>query len=337
MQSILRQLLIQLKTIWDNTMGIDLSVIIPAFNEEENVPFVVRAFNDYLQEVNFSIELVFVDDGSSDKTIHLLRDATFSCKTTVIKLSRNFGSHAAIRAGIKLAASDCCMLYYMDLSEPIEYIGIFYEKLCEGNDIVYSDRVGYRGSLGSRLFAKLVRKYIDQSYPINGVSCLAFNGRIKEKLNENIEINSSIFFQIFQLGYTKIGIPVEIQKRERGTSKWTLSKKVKLFIDSFVMFSHMPIRLISIIGIISSGAGFVWALLIALIKITKLFEFSVGFPMISCILLIGFGMINISLGIISEYLVRTLDASRNRPVFIIEDVFRKGDDDERRFKREQEF
>ena len=211
----------------------------------------------------------------------------------------------------------------MDMSEPIECIQKFYRKLEQGFDIVYSDRINYKSSLGSKIFAKLVIKYIEKSYPKDGVSCIAFNGKIKQELNKNIENNSSIFFQIFQLGYRKIGVPVEQKERFRGESKWTFSKKIKLFIDSFVMFSYMPIRMISIIGIALSLAGFAWAFLIFIFKITKLFEFSIGWPTLSCLLLIGFGLTNIALGIISEYLVRTLDATRNRPVFIIEDIFKK--------------
>lgn len=298
----------------------DLSVIIPAYNECDNVHRIVETFNEFVKNIDFSIELVFVDDGSSDETVSLLKNEIYKCNVSIVKLSRNYGSHAAIRAGVLSAEADCCMFYYMDMPEPMTCIESFYNKLKEGYDIVYSERVGYKASLGSRIFAKLVVRYIEKGYPKNGVSCIAFNQRIKKELNRNIESNSSIFFQIFQMGFNRIGIPIEIQERETGKSKWTLSKKIKLFIDSFVMFSYMPIRTISILGIILSILGILWAGFIAICKITGILNFSIGWPTISCILLIGFGITNISLGILSEYLVRTLDASRNRSVFIIEDI-----------------
>lgn len=299
----------------------DLSVIIPAYNEHENVQDVKEAFNAFVKEIDYSIELIFVDDGSKDSTFNELINSEFYCKTKVLKLSRNFGSHAAIRAGIKNADSDNCMVYYMDMSEPISCISDFYYKLKEGYDVVYSERVGYKASLGSRIFAWLVIKYIEETYPKDGVSCIAFSKKIKDELNNNIENNSSIFFQIFQLGFKKTGIPVNQQERVHGKSKWTLSKKIKLFIDSFVMFSYMPIRSISMLGVIMSAIGIIWAFVIVALKIFGAVDFYVGWPTISCILLLGFGITNISLGIISEYLVRTLDASRNRPVYIVDGVY----------------
>lgn len=302
----------------------ELSVIIPSYNEKENVPKILEAFKLFLQETLLYIQLVFIDDGSDDGTAEEFRKYEVeNADIKVVKLSRNFGSHAAIRAGIKEADSDCCMLYYMDMSEPIEYIKVYYDKLKEGYNLVYSDRIGYKGSLGSRIFGQLVIKYIENTYPENGVSCLAFDKKIKDELNRNVENNSSIFFQIFQLGYKKISIPTQHVEREHGVSKWTLKKKIKLFIDSFVMFSYMPIRMISIIGILFAIFGFLWALFIVICKLFGIIDFSLGWPTISSILLIGFGITNISLGIISEYLVRTLDASRKRPVFIVDEIYKK--------------
>lgn len=302
----------------------DLSVIIPAYNEAENVSAIMDAFKNFLKRTSINIQLVFVDDGSSDNTIDCISEYTYiGCEVKIVKLSRNFGSHAAIRAGIKSADADDCMFYYMDMSEPIDYIETYYKELKNGYNLVYSDRIGYKGSLGSRIFAKLVVKYIEQTYPLKGVSVLAFDKKIKDELNNNIENNSSIFFQIFQLGYKKRAILTEHIERKRGASKWTLKKKIKLFIDSFVMFSYMPIRMISGIGIILAILGFIWAIFIIICKLFNLIDFSLGWPTISSILLIGFGITNISLGIISEYLVRTLDASRKRPVFIIDEVYYK--------------
>lgn len=300
----------------------DLSVIIPTYNECDNVHAITEAFNHFVKNIDFSIELVFVDDGSSDETLSMLKEENFECNVSIVKLSKNYGSHAAIRAGVLSAEADCCMFYYMDMSEPITCIEAFYHKLKEGYSIVYSERVGYKAGLGSRIFAKLVIQYIEKSYPKNGVSSIAFNGKVKKELNRNIENNSSVFFQIFQMGFNKIGIPIEIQERTKGKSKWTFSKKIKLFIDSFVMFSYMPIRAISVLGVVLSILGILWAGIIVICKLTGMLNVSIGWPTISCILLIGFGVTNISLGILSEYLVRTLDASRNRSVFIIEDIYK---------------
>jgi dolichol-phosphate mannosyltransferase len=122
------------------------------------------------------------------------------------------------------------------------------------------------------------------------------------------------------LGFSKKGFDTDYHERTSGSSKWTLSKKLKLFIDSFIMFSFVPIRVISAVGFILAVLGFIWALVIIVIKVFGLIELSAGFPTLISILLIGFGITNLSLGIISEYLVRTLEAARNRPVFIVDDI-----------------
>ena len=109
-------------------------------------------------------------------------------------------------------------------------------------------------------------------------------------------------------------------EREQGESKWTLAKKVKLFVDSFVMFSYAPIRVITSIGILLAAVGIVCAIGIIIAKLFNIFEFAAGWPTMISIMLLGFGVTNVSLGIIAEYLVRTLDAARNKKTFIVDTV-----------------
>ena len=115
-----------------------------------------------------------------------------------------------------------------------------------------------------------------------------------------------------QIGYIK-------DVRHTGKSKWTFSKKIKLLLDSFLAFSYAPIRLVTYIGILFFITGFGWTFYVTLRKILA-DDLATGWPMLTSILLLGFGLTNISLGIIAEYLWRTFDASRNRPVFIIDEV-----------------
>jgi dolichol-phosphate mannosyltransferase len=138
-------------------------------------------------------------------------------------------------------------------------------------------------------------------------------------INNNIEANSSIFLQILNLGYRQDHVEYQKVSRKAGKSKWTLGKKIKLLIDSFVAFSFFPIRLVSMVGIFFFILGLGWTIFIIARKI--LFDdLASGWPALISILMIGFGITNISLGIIAEYLWRTLDASRKRPVFIIDEI-----------------
>ena len=164
-----------------------------------------------------------------------------------------------------------------------------------------------------------MKKYVSTSYPEKGFDIVMFSNKVASVINQNIEANSSIFLQILTLGFQQDFIFYDKQPRENGASKWTLSKKIKLFIDSFIAFSYAPIRFVTIIGItlFISGIGFSLYLLTRKILFNDLVS---GWTMLISILTIGFGITNISLGIIAEYLWRTFDSSRKRPVFIIDDI-----------------
>jgi dolichol-phosphate mannosyltransferase len=165
----------------------------------------------------------------------------------------------------------------------------------------------------------MMKKYAMPNYPDNGFDIVMFNKKIQDNLNHNIEANSSVFLQILNLGYKQNTILYNKQVRKNGKSKWTISKKIKLFIDSFVAFSFAPIRFVTIIGFILFAIGLIWS---SYVIIRKVFydDLISGWPTLISILLIGFGITNISLGIIAEYLWRTMDYSRNRPVFIIDEI-----------------
>ncbi len=303
----------------------DISIIIPAFNEEAIAQTTVETLDAYLASQSFSAEVLFVDDGSQDQTVAIVEQTPMphACKR-IVKLSRNFGSHAAIRAGLYHAKADRCALYYMDMAESPDILKAFYEKLQEGYEVVGSQRVGYKPSRGSRIYSWLQKKYICPAYPEDGISSFALGKHAKRALNENIESDSSVFLQIYTMGFRKCLIQSRIQEREKGVSKWTFRKKVTLLVDSFCSFSHAPLHLITGVGFVFALAGFLYALGLSVAKLFRLAEFELGFPMLISVLLLGFGLTNVALGVISEYLVRTLDASRRRPAFIVESVI---DDD----------
>ncbi|MGI6152735.1 MAG: glycosyltransferase [Christensenellaceae bacterium] len=300
-------------------MSIDLSVIIPVYNESENVDDICKSLDEYLGTVPFSCEIVFVDDGSSDHSVALIKEQSFqNTAVKLVTLSRNFGSHAAMRAGSRCASSDNCMFYFMDMRIP-EIIGEFYEKLREGYDIVYGLRGGYKESFASKTFSKLMRKHIAPDYPREGIGCFAFNGKVKAELNRNVETNSSIYLQLFNMGFCKAFVPYEAGEREKGVSKWTFRKKLKLFIDSYVAFSHTPIRAVTLLGMILAIVGIIYAIAIIIIKLFNIIPLAAGWPTLISVILICSGVTNLSIGVIAEYIWRTLDAARGRPVFIIDE------------------
>jgi polyisoprenyl-phosphate glycosyltransferase len=303
-----------------------VSVIIPVFNEEESIDHLVHELRSYFQsEHRFSAEVIFVNDGSSDRTMDKLKRAAHHSYTyKIISFSRNFGSHAALRAGILRAKGDYITFMYADLQDPLTLVSRLHEEMeNKGVDITWAFRNTTAAAATEKLFssfyATLMRKYAVPNFPKKGFDIVMFSKKVKACLDNNVENNSSVFIQILSLGFNQSGISYDKQVRHFGKSKWTLSRKIKLLIDSFVAFSFAPIRLVSFIGIVFFLLGIIWTGYIIFRKI--LFNDLVsGWPALMSILMVGFGITNISLGIIAEYLWRTLDASRKRPVFVIDEI-----------------
>jgi len=302
-----------------------VSVIIPIYNEYDGIPLLVESLNSFFAEhAGLNAEVIFVNDGSKDGSVEKLKEMIHAhYRAKIISLSRNFGSHAALRAGISIASGELICFNYADLQDPLELIPRMEEKINAGNEIVWAHRestkVSFREKTFSSFYAYLMKKFAFSNFPEKGFDIVMFNKKVAIQIKNNVEANSSIFLQILGMGFRQTSISYNKRERTTGTSKWTISKKIKLFIDSFVAFSYAPIRLVTIIGILMFIFGFLWTIYIISRKLI-FHDLASGWPALMSILTIGFGITNISLGIIAEYLWRTLDASRRRPVFIIDQI-----------------
>ncbi len=302
-----------------------VSIIIPFLNEADNVEGLVSALNQYFaSKQNYQTELILVNDGSTDDSVQKFSKATFdNVDAKLISLSKNFGSHAALRAGILNATGDYICFMYADLQDPLELIDRLYENVTKQNDIVWATREATNNGLleksFSSMYAYLMKKYVVKSFPDKGFDIVMFNKKVQQQLNNNIEANSSIFLQILTLGYKQTNIYYQKQERKKGKSKWTLSKKIKLFIDSFVAFSYAPIRFVTVVGILLFVIGLLFSAYLIIRRLVAN-DLASGWPLLGSLICLGFGITNISLGIIAEYLWRTLDASRKRPVFVIDQI-----------------
>lgn len=302
-----------------------LTVVVPYLNEADGIEECCKAVDQYAGTIDFPLEAIFVDDGSTDGTTAIIQKFHFRQikKVKVITFAKNFGSHAAIRAGTLHAQFDVCTWMGSDLQEPIEFLEIAYRKIRQGYDAVYVEKNSVKVSKANRCFSKvyssLMRKYAVPNYSSGGTSNIVFNWKLIDFINQNIETNSSVALQLMDAGFKSCTISMDFHERFSGVSKWTLSKKIKLFIDSFVAFSFMPIRMISLIG----GGMFILGAAFGIFTlVNKILNPAVplGYSTLATIMALGFGITNISLGIIAEYLWRKFDAARNRPAFIISEV-----------------
>ncbi len=303
----------------------DLSIIIPVFNEEENISKLVSVLHSHITHLGqIRTEVVFVDDGSTDNTYEKLRKTSGVLSSShIIKLSRNFGSHSALRAGVYHARGRFITFLSADLQDPFEVIVKMYQKCQEGVNVVVasrnSDNITMKRKFISGIYARLVRKFVFPNFPKSNFDIVMFDRNVQKILNKHIEAHSSIFLQLFDLGFNQAVISYTKQERLHGGSKWTFAKKLKLFVDSFIAFSYAPIHFISFTGISLSIVGFVWALYVfARTLIVK--DVQSGWPTLIGVLMIGFGITNISLGIIAEYIWRIFDLSRQKPTFIIDKI-----------------
>jgi len=302
-----------------------ISIIVPFLNEESCITQYCEFIDDFSRDKPFETEIIFVDDGSTDNTVDVISQYRFQyCnKISIVILSKNHGAHAAIRAGIFHASGDYITYVGADLQEPDDMVTEMYDTIIRGFDAVYVEKNSIQVSRGSRLFslvyAWLMRKYAVKNFGSGGINNIMFNSKIKDFLNQNIESNSSIMLQIIDAGYKNATLPMDYKNRVAGTSKWTLSKKIKLFVDSFVAFSFAPIRMVSIVGVLMFFFGALFLVGIVVSRIIYSYT-PVGYPTLAAIMVMGFGITNISLGIISEYLWRALDAARKRPTFLVSEI-----------------
>ena len=303
-----------------------ITVIITFLNEEENLV----KFCDFLDSLsvnkNYAIEAIFVDDGSTDRSVDIINGFDFQhCVTVkIIKLTKNFGSHAAARAAICEARGDYCVFLGADFQEPADMIDAMYNKIIHGYHMVCVEKghveVSMFNKATSAVYTYLMKKFAVSNYGSGAVNNIMFDRKVIDFLNENIEINSSLNLQIINASFKSKTIQMDYNRRNAGHSKWTFKKKQKLFIDSFVSFSYMPLHMVTALGIIMAIIGIIWGIFIVIARLTSSTPPVSGYATLAALLLFGFGATNISLGILAAYLWRTFDVARKRPAFIVDEI-----------------
>ena len=301
-----------------------LSFVTPAFNEAQNLPVLYERITaiDWAAQ-GFQIEIIIVDDHSTDSTpalLSALREKDPRVKW--LRFSRNFGSHVALAAGIEHAKGDVISLLAADLQDPPETVPALLERWKAGGRIVWAARDKVEGGtfsnrLFSRLYYWLMRRFALPQMPKEGADFLILDRLVADSLNKARERNTSILALIQWLGFEQEFVPYTKQSRASGRSKWTLSKKIKLVIDSMVGFSYAPIRLMSGTGIVIALLGFLYA--VALFIKNFIYQAPVeGWTSLICVVLVTSGIQMLTLGVLGEYIWRNFDETRRRPRYIVE-------------------
>ena len=304
-----------------------LSVIAPAYNEAANLPQLYERLQRTMAGLDVDWEWIVVDDHSSDATFDVLSAlAARDPRVRVIRLARNHGSFAAIACALRYATGDCAVVLAADLQDPPEVIPELLAKWREGSQVVWAVRRSRacdkaRSVFFARLYYFLMRHVVGiKQMPATGADFFLIDRRVVDALRRCDESNVSILNLIAWMGFAQERVHYDRQPRLHGRSGWSLEKKLKLVADSVTAFSYLPIRMMSLLGILLALGGCGLAVFIVLERLFMYDAAYAGFAMIMTVMLLGFGFVMTFLGILGEYLWRTFDQVRGRPRYIIEQV-----------------
>jgi polyisoprenyl-phosphate glycosyltransferase len=299
------------------------SLIIPVYKNELNIPSLLEAIRNMHKELLNDLEVVFVVDGSPDKSYEILKKSLskeiFSSK--LILLSRNFGSFPAIRTGLKVARGEYFAVMAADLQEPPELAIEFFRTLKnEPFDVAIGTRDGrddpFFSQLASNLFWNFYKKFVVTDMPTGGIDVFGCNKAFRDNLLKLDESHSSLIAQIFWLGFRRKQVYYKRLERQLGVSAWTLKKKVTYMMDSIFSFTDLPIKLLTRIG----AFGIVIFGLLGIITFISKLMGMISVPGYTAMFLsVGFfGAINLfGLGIIGSYAWRTYENTKARPLSVI--------------------
>lgn len=305
-----------------------ISIVVPVYHNAASLPDLLAAFQQLAQRnPDDTFEFIFVDDGSKDNSLAVLLElAQSDNRIRILKLSRNFGSNPAIMAGMSQTKGDAVAVIAADLQDPPELIHDMLARWRDGKKVILAARQERDDpgitSLMADAFYALFRRFAIKTMPQRGFDFFVIDRQVCDLVNHIQENNAYLMGLILWLGFEQDVIFYRRREREKryGTSMWTLAKKLKYFVDSFVAFSYFPVRAASVIGLLTSIVGMMYALFLLLRRLTVVEEIP-GWTSLMVVVLVVGGLQMVIMGILGEYMWRNLDETRRRPRFIIEKHF----------------
>jgi len=297
-----------------------ISVIVPCYNEEESLPYFYKAMNELMKKMkSVEFELIFVNDGSKDKTLEILKDLSKKDKrVNYVSFSRNFGKEAAMLAGLEYTAGDYVAIMDADLQDPPELLESMYAGIKEGYDCVGLRRVTRKGEPPIRsFFANCYYKLINKMSRVkieNGARDFRLMTRQMVdsilELQENNRYSKGIFAWV---GYKTKWLEYENVERVAGVTKWSFMKLFNYSIESIIAFSTFPLTISIFVSLLMMFISFIFLILILILKTSFLFN-------LITVLLFLFGFQLLFLGIIGLYLSKIHIESQDRPKYIVKET-----------------
>ncbi|MFQ5855265.1 MAG: glycosyltransferase family 2 protein [Anaerolineae bacterium] len=302
----------------------ELSVVLPVFNEKENVPPLYHQLTSVLEAEGAPYEIIFVDDGSADGSTALLHGlAVDDPRVRVVELARNFGHQVAISAGLDFAQGDAVIVMDADLQDPPEVLPEFIAKWREGHDVVYAIREQRQESWLKRMaysaFYRTLRRVANVDIPLDAGDFCIMDRKIVDLLRSMPERNRFVRGIRSWVGLRQTGLPYDRQARHAGRPKYTFGRLMLLALDGFISFSHTPLRVASLLGIGISMLSFVLAAFYFVKKLTMGLN-PPGFATLVVAIFFLAGIQLTTIGVMGEYIGRIFDEVKQRPLYVVRRV-----------------
>lgn len=300
------------------------SVVVPVFNEEQVVLESYKRLKQVMDSTGESYEIIFVNDGSRDKTVFIISQICEKDKNIkLISFSRNFGHQVAITAGMNHSSGKAVVVIDADLQDPPEVIPEMLEKWKEGYDVVYGKRVKRHGEsffkkLTAKMFYRLLKKMTDVDIPVDTGDFRLIDRKVCDALKQINEKNRYVRGLISWLGFKQTGVEFVRDKRFAGETKYPLKKMLKFAFDAITSFSYKPLKLASYAGMLLSLCSFLY-LMIVIIQALFTNSTQPGWASAMAVSLFFNGIVLVILGIIGEYIGRIYDEAKGRPLYVVRD------------------
>jgi polyisoprenyl-phosphate glycosyltransferase len=306
-----------------------ISLVVPVFNEQEVIPELFKRLEQVAvsnAEI-FELSIIFVDDGSTDKSVDIIKQIPTDLEFRLIQFSRNFGHQAAVMAGISNADGDAVVIMDADLQDPPEVIAEFVKEWQKGIHVVYGKRISRDGEslfkkTSAAVFYRLLHWLTEVDVPLDSGDFRLIDKKVVDSLKGMNEKSVFIRGLIAWMGYRQTPVEYHREARFAGKTKYPMKKMIALASDAILAFSEKPLRLISKIG----GAIFLAAIMFSVFVLSaKVFGSGYEAPgwmsiMLAILTLSGFQIL--CLGVIGSYILRVYRQTRNRPVFLVMDEFK---------------
>jgi polyisoprenyl-phosphate glycosyltransferase len=300
-----------------------LSLVIPVYKNEANLPRLFRELETLATRVPDALEVVFVVDGSPDASLRILREQlpSWPVQSRLVELSRNFGSFPAIAAGLQCGRGDYFAAIAADLQEPPELVIDFHRLLKAGEaDVVFGHRAsradGWFSQSASEWFWRIYRRFVLKDMPPGGVDVFGCARQVRNRLLELKEVNTNLIALLFWLGFRRAFVPYERRPRVEGATAWTLAKRIRYALDSIFSFTDLPIKALLLLGVVGTGAASIAAVTVFVAWWLGHIPVLGYTPLMLVISFFG-GLTALGLGIIGQYLWLSLQNARGRPNFVV--------------------